>query len=167
MFVLDQLLLRLRNVFVVVANLILAAMLVANAVNITWRAVFGTAFNPVFPWTVLGFVWLTFIGFYIFVHDRRDVVVDLLTARLPVPLRRAAAFLAIAVVVAMLIIVLTTAPRLIASQGDRLNMVGLPRFSLGVPLFVSSVLVLVTTLRRIPEIWRGAPEHAHVPEGAD
>lgn len=167
MHVLDRVLHILRNVFVACVNTILAAMLVVNAVNIAWRALAGTAFNPVFPWTVIGFVWLTFLGFYVFIYDRRDVAVEILTSRFPVVLRRAAGFFALFVMLGMLFIVLTTAPQIIASQSDRMDMVGIPRYSLGLPLFVSSALVFVLLLRRMPEIWRGAPEHYHVPEGAD
>ncbi|EPX85224.1 TRAP transporter small permease [Salipiger mucosus] len=167
MDLLDKILKRLRDVFVACANIILALMLVSNAVNIGWRALVGTAFNPVFPWTVVGFVWLTFLGFYVFVHDRGDVAVDLVTSRLPRVLQRAAGVLAVGVTLTMLVIILATAPRLISSQSDAMDMIGIPRFALGIPLFVSAALVMIVTLRRIPEIWRGPPEHYHVPEGAD
>lgn len=165
--VLDRVLLVLRHVFLAAANLILAAMLVANAFNIFTRAAFGTAFNPIFPWTVIGFVWLTFVGFYVFVYDRRDVVVDMVVSRLPLLVRRFAAVLAVAITLALLVIILATMPELLASQSDRMDMVGIPRYSMALPLFVSAALVLVLTLRRIPEIWRGIPDDRHVPEGVD
>lgn len=164
----DRTLLALRHLFLTCANLILLAMLVANAVNIFWRAVAGTAFNAVFPWTTLAFVWLTFIGFYVYMFDRRDVSVDLIVKRLPGPLRRLCAILGIVVPLGLLLLILATAPAIIDSQSDRIDMVGVPRYAMVLPLFASAALVVVLILRRIPEFWRGLPaDHAHPLEGAD
>lgn len=169
MQLLDRILLSLRHVFLTCANLLLLAMLVANAVNIAWRALLGTAFNWVFPWTMMAFLWMVFIGFYVFVHDRRDVTVDVIVKRFPQVLRRLCAVLAVVVPVAMLVVLLGTIPAVLQSQADRIDMVGLPRFSITLPLFASAALVLVVTLRRAPELWAGLPQtdHAHPPEGAD
>ncbi len=168
MILLDRTLLVLRNMFLIGANILLILMLAANSVNILWRAVAGKAFNAVFPWTMMGFVWLVFLGFYVFVYDRRDVAVDIVLKYLPTRQRQFVTLIAMLISVTLLCVILGSLPDVLRTQADRIDMVGLPRFSMVLPLFASTALVLVILLRRLPELLSGeAIDHSHPPEGAD
>src|SRR5688572_31449208 len=65
-----------ERLFLALANVCLAAMLVINAVNILWRGVTGQNLNLVWPWTTLLFVWMTFFGFFVIYRRATDITVD-------------------------------------------------------------------------------------------
>jgi len=101
--------------------LILLVMLGINTLNIIFRSFLGGAFDWVFPWTILLFVWMVCLGFYIYIRGNRDVVVDLIASRLPSPMRRILAIAADIIGFVFMYMVLSPATPLIAMQAGGMD----------------------------------------------
>ena len=143
MQIVDRLLDALASLFRGLAAFCLAVMLAINALNISWRGLTNHAFDWVFPWTMLLFVWMLFFGFYAYTRGKRDVVVDLVVARMPPAVARLLVILADLIGVAFMAIILSAAPALIDLQLGQMETIALPIYVRSVPLFVSAALVLL------------------------
>ncbi len=140
-----------ERVFVVLVNTCLAVMLAANMANILSRALFDSAIKWVFPWSMVLFTYLVFLGFFLFVRRGKDVTIDFIFNRFPDAGRRVLAVALNCVSMLILGVILVQAPQIIHGQVGVIEMVGLQRYMLSVPLFVSCLLIfldiLVATLR--------------------
>ncbi len=142
------------RVFHVSAEICLVVMLVANIANIASRAIFDKGLVLVFPWTVVLFVWLVSFGFYPVYRGARDITVDFLVLKLG-PRGQSLSRLFTGVIVLVLMgVFLSKAPNILASQVTPIDMVGLDRYMLSVPFFLSCALIfahylldLIDTLR--------------------
>ena len=163
----DGVLARLEMLFFVVANLCLATMLVINLVNIVVRAAFDRSMIWVFPWTSVLFVWCTFIGMFVIYRRGADITVDFLYEKLGGPGRTALRVFANLVVIAVLVAILAVAPTVLAAQRGDIELTGLRRWMLSVPLFVSAALIVVDVALDIARAALGlpgrTPDHRVVP----
>lgn len=123
--------------------LLLLAMLTINAVNIFRRSFLGGAFDWVFHWTILMFVWLVCLGFYVYMRANRDVVVDLIASRLPSILRRTLAILADLVGLCFMYMVLAPAAAFLALQAGNMETIALPIWVRSLPLFIAAACLTV------------------------
>jgi TRAP-type C4-dicarboxylate transport system permease small subunit len=130
-------------VFQAAIALLLLAMLTINAVNIVSRSFLGGAIDWVFHWTILMFVWMVCLGFYVYIRANRDVVVDLITSRLSALARRAIAIAADMIGLLFMFMVLSPATQLIALQTGYMESIALPIYVSSLPLFFSAVLLVV------------------------
>jgi TRAP-type C4-dicarboxylate transport system permease small subunit len=137
----EAVLARLESLFLVVANLCLAAMLLLNLFNIVVGAVAERAWVWIFPWTTVLFVWCSFIGMFVVYRRGTDITVDFFYARLDAAGRMAMRIFADVVVISVLVLLLTVAPKIIATQQGEVELTGVYRWMLSLPLFVSSFLV--------------------------
>ncbi|MEC7762837.1 MAG: TRAP transporter small permease [Pseudomonadota bacterium] len=153
---LDRILSVVEKAILSVAVALFAFMLIANVVNIVSRYVLGTAIDWVFPWSGLIFVWISFLGFFVYFRRGQDVVVDLLVRRFNAPVRILLAVVGYAVVIGMAGLIFSTIFRIIDGQRDAIQMVGLPRYSMAVPLFLSCFFIVVECLSRIGGMLTGA-----------
>lgn len=131
------------KVFVVLANGCLAVMLIINTVNILSRALFGEAISWVFSWSMVLFIWMVFLGFYIFNRKGRNISVDLLMNRLSGVSRKTLCLVIDLVTLLLLGVILYTVPENLSKQVGELEMVGLQRYTLSIPFFVSCTLLLL------------------------
>lgn len=129
--------------FLIAANGCLAVMLAGNLAHIVYRNVTGSSFALVWPWTMVLFVWVNFIGFYVLYRRSKDVTVDYFVRRLQPTYRQAADLFVISVTVAVMAVMLVAAPYRLASQAGIIEIVGLPRVVLSVPFFASCLLILL------------------------
>jgi len=154
-----------ERVFLVLANACLIIMLAINTANIAQRAAIDKGITWVFPWTGVLFVWMTFFGFFVIYRRKKDITVDFVIDRLGAGARTAARFLVDAIVIFLMAIMLSQAPRILASQVGIIQMVGLERYAMSVPLFVSCALILVNfaldTVRAIREGGTAPPAAGH------
>jgi len=144
-----------ERVFIVLANLLLAAMLVANMANITARAVFDVAIKWTFPWSMAMFTYVVFLGFFIFVRRGKDVTIDFIFNRLSDPGRRVLAVFLNVVSLIVLGVILSRVPAIVHFQVGVVEMVGVQRYMLSAPLFVSCLLIFVQVLVATIDILRG------------
>jgi TRAP-type C4-dicarboxylate transport system permease small subunit len=134
---------RLETLFLRTANACLALMLVGNMVNICLRFVTDRALVWVFPWTTVLFVWCTFIGMYVVYRRGTDITVDYFYDRLGEGGKKAMRVFASLVVIAVLVTILSVAQKVLTAQKGDIELTGLSRWMLSVPLFVSSFLITI------------------------
>jgi len=154
-----------ERLFLALANLCLAVMLLANMANIASRALFDKGIVWVFPWSVVLFVWMTFLGFFVVYRRGKDITVDFLVDRLGSHARMASRLLVDALVIGLMLIMLYQAPHIVRSQVGSIEMVGLQRYSMSIPLFVTAALIAVDFLLDMIKALMGRPERTHEPVG--
>jgi TRAP-type C4-dicarboxylate transport system permease small subunit len=163
----DRLLTVCERVFHVFANSCLAIMLTVNIVNIASRAVFDKGIIWVFPWSVVLFVWMTFFGFFVLYRKRRDITIDVLIDRVGPVAQKASRLFVGFVIVVLMAVMLYHGPQIIASQVGTIEMVGLQRYVMSVPLFVSCLLIFLNYVIDIIETFLGNEEVPPAPSGGE
>ena len=156
----DALLDGAERAFLGVANTLLLAMLAINVVNILSRLVRDVAFVWVFPWTGVLFTWAVFLGIYVVYRRGQDISLDILTRRFPTPVARVVEIVVTAIILGLIGIVLWQAPTLVPRQVGRIDFVGIQRYWLSIPLFVSLALVAAHFALRIVKLVRADPSIA-------
>ncbi|MCW2307680.1 TRAP transporter small permease [Rhodobium gokarnense] len=136
----------LAEAFQQAATAILVAILALNAANILYRLTMGTDIGPVLPWTMLLFVWMVFVGFFPLCHMGNDVAVEFLTNRMGPAGRKVIAVATDVLTFLLTGFLLLQVQRVIASQVGELPMVGLERYWLSVPLFISCGALMVDSV---------------------
>jgi len=154
-------------------TVMLGVMLAINAVNIIWRSLTDHAFGWVFPWTMLLFVWMLFLGLYVYMRERRDVVVDIIAGNLPAALRLAVALASDIIAIIVMLLILKAAPSIIKLQLGQMEAIDLPIYVRSLPLFVSAALLVlhfgVHAIGLLTGAEKAFPRHKHttvVEEGA-
>jgi TRAP-type C4-dicarboxylate transport system permease small subunit len=132
-----------ETAFLVLANLCLGLMLVGNTANMLARGLFDKGIVWVFPWSVVLFVWMSFFGFYVVYRRGNDVTVDYLHNLSGPQGRKRIRLFANLVVVTVLGSILWQAPKILKAQVGDIELTGLERWTMSVPLFLSSALILV------------------------
>ncbi|AQZ49424.1 TRAP transporter small permease [Martelella mediterranea] len=155
---LDGFLDAIASLFKGLATLCLAVMVALNLFNVAFRAVFDHAFGWIFSWTLLLFIWMLLLGFFVYMRNRRDVVVDIFMSRLPPVGRRIGGMFACLVGMAVMAAILRGAPALISLQRAPMDGTGLPIWTQSLPLFVSAALVFAHFLLSFIEIATGRAE---------
>jgi TRAP-type C4-dicarboxylate transport system permease small subunit len=138
---LDRLLGRAEQLFLLGANVLLFTMLAINLANILSRLIWDKGIIWVFPWTGVLFVWAIFLAFFVIFRRGQDISIDIVTRRLPARLAAGAAGLVAIVVIGLMLLILWQAPVLVPRQVGRIDLVGIQRYWLAAPLWVSCVLI--------------------------
>lgn len=135
-----------ERLFLAGANGLLLTMLAINLANILSRLIFDIGLIWVFPWTGVLFVWVIFLAFYVIFRRGQDITIDILTRRLPPRLAALVAGLVALAVIGLMVVVLAQAATLIPRQVGRIDLVGIQRYWLSAPLWVSCVLIILQYL---------------------
>jgi TRAP-type C4-dicarboxylate transport system permease small subunit len=154
-----------ERLFLALANLALGLMLAANMANIASRALFEKGIVYVFPWSVVLFVWMTFFGFFVVYRRGKDITVDFLIDRMGPHARFVSRLVVDVLVIALMVTMLIQAPHIIRSQVGTIEMVGLERYSMSIPLFVTAALIALDFLLDMIKALMGRPERTHQPVG--
>jgi TRAP-type C4-dicarboxylate transport system permease small subunit len=154
-----------ERLFLALANLCLAVMLFANMANIATRALFDKGIVYVFPWSVVLFVWMTFLGFFVVYRRGKDITVDFLIDRLGERGRLVSRLFVDVLVIGLMLVMLVQAPHIVRSQVGTIEMVGLERYSMSIPLFVTAALIALDFLLDMIKALMGRPERTHQPVG--
>ncbi len=136
----------IERLFLVLANAILLGILAINLANILSRLVFDIGIIWVFPWTRVLFVWMVFLAFFVIYRRGKDISVDFVVARLPLGGQRAIRIAVDLMVIALLATILFQVPTLLPRQVGRIDLVGIQRYWLAVPFYVSTGLILLQFL---------------------
>lgn len=157
------------SLFQAVAVAMLAAMLAINLANIIIRNVGLPSLLWVSPWTGLLMVWSVFLAFYVMYRRHQDIVLMILVGRFGdrgIKLSRILTALAGLLLVGVLLV---EAPQILKRQRGTLELIGLTRYSLSIPLLLSSAFLLLHFLLDLVGIFRGwnAPKAPEVtaPQG--
>ena len=135
-----------ERVFLLLANGCLAAMLVANMINMAVRAVFDTSFVQVWPWTMLLFVWSIYLGFYVLYRRSMDITVDFLVSRLTDAARRRIQLLVHLLIIGFMAVMVLATWQYLPLQAGVLELVRLPRWVQSVPLLASCILIFLNAV---------------------
>ena len=73
--VLDRILAVIDRLFLVGANAALFAMLLVTALNVASRAFLGQGVVWAFPISIVCFVWMSFLGFFVVYRQNKDITV--------------------------------------------------------------------------------------------
>jgi TRAP-type C4-dicarboxylate transport system permease small subunit len=156
-----------ERLFLVAANLCLLVMLAINALNIAVRGVLDLSFTWVWPWTLVLFVWMTFLGFFVIYRRNKDITVDFFIGLAGERARFLSRLLADLIVIALMLLILWQAPTVLAAQVGELELTGLQRWTLSVPLFVSAGLLVVHHALDLVLAFTGAAEPVAEPAAID
>lgn len=137
------------QVFLAVANALLFVMLAINVANILSRPLTGKGLIWVFPWTETLFVWAVFFAFYAFFRRNQDVAIDLLTRRFSARAQVICELVITAIVIVFLVVLLKQALVLVPKQVGKIDMVGIQRYWLSIPFFVSCFMIALHFLTRV------------------
>jgi TRAP-type C4-dicarboxylate transport system permease small subunit len=147
-----------EKAFLAAANILLLTMLAINLVNILSRFILDLGIIWVFPWTRVMFVWMVFLGFFVIYRRGKDITVDFVVGFMGEGGRRAVRVFVALMVIGLLSLILLQAPTLLPRQVGRLDMVGIQRYWLAVPFYVSTALILAQFLLDLARALRLAPE---------
>jgi TRAP-type C4-dicarboxylate transport system permease small subunit len=157
------------GVFLVIAELMIVAMLVMNFANILLRNLGGASLLWVAPWTGVLMVWSVFFAFYVMYRRNLDIKLTFFVGRWGEGAQRKLRLLAslVGIVVTLVIVLETT--QILARQRGILELVGLQRYWLSVPLIASSALLVAHFLVEAIGIlggWRitEVPDDAEAPQ---
>ena len=90
------------------------------------------------------FVWMCFFGWFVVYRHASDITVDFLIDRLGDGARRAARYFVNLLVIALMVVLVWHGPQVLSQQiGDVIELVKLERWVQTLPLFLSSVLIMV------------------------
>jgi len=157
----------LGRLFLVFANLCLLVMLVGTAATIVLRP-FHLSFYWIWPWTMQCFVWMAFFGFYAVYRFGKDIAVDFVAMHLGSWAIVITRYFAALVTMAVTGAILWQMPVILESQAGVVDAVvtpwgEMPRYSLSVPLFLSSLLVFLNALLDVVKALCGWPEPHRLP----
>lgn len=150
-----------EKVFTVCSGVMMILILVIISANIVGRGFLGQGLVWAWPWAEVLFVWMVMVGFYVVYRQRRYMEIDFV-ARLcgekGMLVTRVVSNLGI---ISMTGLIVFYAPSLLASQVGEIDIVGLPRYSLAIPMYVSAALVLLNSLVELSKTALGIPERSH------
>lgn len=156
---LERILSLAEKVFFVSANSALIAMLVINTANILSRLALERGIIWVFPWTTVLFVWMVFLGFFVIYRRNRDIVVDIVYKAMGRRSQTVVSVFTNLIVIALMAVILAQAPSLLPRQVGNMDYVGLQRYWLAVPFYVTCLLILLDFVRDTGiRLQRGARE---------
>lgn len=133
-------------VAIVIANGLLAIMLVIGFGNIVVREMLGKGIIWIFPWTMVFFVWLVFAGYFIVFRRQADVVLEILVAQFGHAGRLASRVICTLCAVALNAVIIFQLPRILELKRDKVEIVSIPDYAVTLPLFVSAGLVILSAI---------------------
>jgi TRAP-type C4-dicarboxylate transport system permease small subunit len=142
-----------ERVLHVAANGLLLVMLVINLANILSRLLLDAGIIWVFPWTSVLFVWMIFLGFFVIYRRGQDIAIDILVRRFGSRMQAGLRILVDLIVIGLMGIILYQALTLVPRQVGRIDMVGIQRYWLSIPFFVSCALIAAQFLLDILKAW--------------
>ena len=169
----DAVMERLADLFQVIANLCLLAMLVMTATTILLRP-FDYSIYWLWPWSMQVFVWMAFFGFFAVYRRKKDIAVDFIMRKIGVGAMVFSRYFASAMILVVTGVMLWEMPKLLATQVGVIDGVITPwgweleRFTLTWPLALSCALIFLNSTLEVAKALLGEPEeiaeHSHLPD---
>ena len=150
------------QVFLILANMCLALMLLGTLATITLR-LFNVSYYWIWPWTMQFFVWMSFIGFFVVYRLQKDIAVDFLVRRMGLAAMTVTRYMVATLVLVVMGAMLWQMPTIFESQVGVIDGVVTPwgeleRYTLSIPLAVSCALVFLNAALDILKALAGLPE---------
>lgn len=141
---------RAFRICVVFTNLLLAALVVNNLIEMAARGVWHTSIGWVFEMNLLIAIWLYFIGVYQVYFRRGDISVDVIMRKTPLPVQRWVAIVIDVVIVSTLVMISWHAVELILVQWPfKTPGMRLPNPLFTAPVLIGSVFMALTMFERL------------------
>lgn len=131
------------------ATTILAIMLVLNGVNILVRTVFGYSILWVWPWTMVLFVWMILISFFLIYRKKKDISVFVVVRILPEKAHLVVGIFVYTIILLVVGVILLSANKVMEMQAGVVEIIGIPRNWVSIPLFVSAFLIAIDAILNI------------------
>ena len=135
-----------RKVLFSLSNVLLGVLLTINMANIVTRELFGTPIEWVYSWSVVLFVWSVFLTLFVIYRARKDITVEFFIDWLGKRWRLAPLMSRVLVDVSTLIlsaVIIWQAPQILSAQVGDIEIVGIPRYTESIPLFISCGLIFI------------------------
>lgn len=139
----DRLMDHLATVMLGGSSALLAMMLVLNLINIFMRNLGFGSLLWVSAWTGVMMVWCVFLSFYPMYRRSMDITLTIFIARLGPLANRIFHFLTAICGIIVCGLLVAELPNILARQRGELELVGLQRYWLSIPLILSSALIVV------------------------
>lgn len=156
---------RAFRICVVFTNLLLAALVANNLIEMAARGVWHTSISWVFEINLLIAIWLYFIGIYQVYFRRGDISVDVMMRKTRLPVQRRVAIVIDVVIVSTLVMISWHAVELILVQWPYTT----PGLRLPNPLFTAPVLIgsVFMALTMFERLLQRLSSPDHLPSGMD
>lgn len=152
-----------ERLFLTAANLLLLGILAINIVNILSRLLFDLGIIWVFPWTRVMFVWMIFLAFFVIYRRGKDITVDFVVKFMSARVQWLVRVFVDLVVIALFVVILLQIPTLLPRQVGNLDLVGIQRYWLAIPFYVSCTLIMLEFVLDLLRAFGRAPERAEEP----
>lgn len=158
----DRVMGAISGVFLGLANVCLGLMLSGTFVTIALRP-FDLSFYWIWPWTMVFFVWMSFIGFFVVYRLGKDIAVDFLVLRLGGWAMTSTRYAVPVLILVVTGAVLAQMPVILESQVGVIDGAVTPwgeieRYTLSIPLGVSCILIFLNAILDIMKALAGLPE---------
>jgi TRAP-type C4-dicarboxylate transport system permease small subunit len=129
------------DVFAVITELMIFAMLAINAANLIIRNLGGNSLLWVWPWTSTLMVWSVFLAFFVMYRRDMDISLTFFVQRFSPATKKILKIMADVIGLAVVLVILLETPQILQRQRGVIELVGLQRYWLSVPLILSSLLL--------------------------
>ena len=141
---------RAFRISVLFTNLLLAALVVNNLIEMAARGVWNTSIGWVFEGNLLIAIWLYFIGIFQVYFRRGDISVDVIMRKTPFPVQRWVAIVIDVVIVSTLVMISWQAVQLMLVQWPfKTPGLRLPNPLFTAPVLIGSVFMALTMFERL------------------
>ena len=152
-----------ERAFHIIANACLGIALFGTVATIVLRP-FDVSYYWIWPWTMVCFVWMSFFGFYVAYRKKKGIAVDFLVLRLGEGAMTATRYLVALLIMAVTGAILWQMPLILESQVGEIDGamtpwgIELDRYSLSIPLGVSTLLIFLNSGQDLLAAFAGLPE---------
>ena len=151
----DRVLDAIASLFQTAAEAMLTFMLLANLANIILRNLGEPSLLWVSPWTGVLMVWSVFLAFYVMYRRHLDIALTILVGRFGQRGMKLSRGLTAVVGLLVVGILVAEAPQILARQRGTMEIVGLTRYWLSVPLIASSAMLVIHFLVDLVALFAG------------
>lgn len=144
-----------EQIFLVMAVLCVAVMIIVNSLQIFFRYVLNSAFVWVYPLTMLLFIWMTFLGAYVVYRRKKDIMVLFIVNLMPASMRKVLFIVTNIATMILILIILGEAPTILKQQASVMQVIPLPRYTQAIPLFLGMLGIFLEYLVDTTEVIRG------------
>lgn len=140
------------SVFMIVIEIMLVFMLLSNTANILLRNLGWPSILWVGPWTTTMMIWSVFFAFFVIYRRNMDIALTFLLERVSFKVLRLLTALSALVGILVVSVVLVELPQIFARQRGIIDVVGIQRYWLSVPLLISSAFLVLHFVLQFVEV---------------
>jgi TRAP-type C4-dicarboxylate transport system permease small subunit len=131
------------TLFQILAEGLLAIMLASNLLNLVMRNSGAGSLLWVSPWTGVMMVWAVFFSFFVIYRRQLDITLSFVIAKFGPKMRLTMRVLTGLCAIFVAGVIVLEAPQILNRQRGTMEIVGITRYWLSVPLIISSFLIVL------------------------